>query len=48
MQDIPIRLYDTAGLRESENPIEREGIDRATRVMQDADVVLMMTDTAWS
>ncbi|MCZ6773427.1 MAG: tRNA uridine-5-carboxymethylaminomethyl(34) synthesis GTPase MnmE [Proteobacteria bacterium] len=46
IRDVPIRLYDTAGLRESDNPIEREGIDRALRIMQDADIVLMMTDTA--
>ncbi|MCZ6895815.1 MAG: 50S ribosome-binding GTPase, partial [Gammaproteobacteria bacterium] len=46
IHDVPIRLYDTAGLRESDNPIEREGIDRALRIMQDADIVLMMTDTA--
>ena len=46
IRDVPIRLYDTAGLRESDNPIEREGIDRAMRIMQDADIVLMMTDTA--
>ena len=46
MRDIPIRLYDTAGLREADNPIEREGIDRANKVMYDADILLMMTDTA--
>ena len=46
IRDVPIRLYDTAGLRESDNPIEREGIDRAMRIMRDADIVLMMTDTA--
>lgn len=44
IHDIPVRLYDTAGLREATDQIEREGVDRATRAMDDADVVLLVTD----
>ena len=44
IRDIPVRLYDTAGLREAANRIEAEGIDRAARAMNDADVVLVVTD----
>ena len=44
IHDIPVRLYDTAGLRTAANGIEREGINRAARTMEDADVLLMVTD----
>ena len=29
LRGIPVRINDTAGLRESENPVEREGVRRA-------------------
>ncbi|MBP7205586.1 MAG: tRNA uridine-5-carboxymethylaminomethyl(34) synthesis GTPase MnmE [Candidatus Cloacimonetes bacterium] len=35
-------LYDTAGLRESANSIEREGIDRSRELMRQADLVLCL------
>ena len=35
-------LYDTAGLRESTDSIEREGIDRAKELMRDSDLVLWL------
>ncbi|HZJ88801.1 MAG TPA: tRNA uridine-5-carboxymethylaminomethyl(34) synthesis GTPase MnmE [Sphaerochaeta sp.] len=41
---IPIRLYDTAGLRESEDLIEREGIVRTERLIGDADLVVHLVD----
>jgi tRNA modification GTPase len=44
IRDIPVRLYDTAGLRTTTDPVEREGVDRAARAMQDADVLLLVTD----
>lgn len=36
----PVRLVDTAGLRESSDAIEAEGVERAERLIADADVVL--------
>ncbi|WEZ81927.1 tRNA uridine-5-carboxymethylaminomethyl(34) synthesis GTPase MnmE [Rhizobium sp. 32-5/1] len=39
-----VRLYDTAGLRETSEPIEREGIRRARSTLQDADLVLLLSD----
>lgn len=38
------RLSDTAGIRESEDPIERLGIERSHRVLQEADAVLLVVD----
>lgn len=40
---LPLHIIDTAGLRESPNPIEQEGIRRARQEMLHADVILLMT-----
>ncbi len=39
-----IELLDTAGLRESEDPIEREGVRRAREHLARADLALLVTD----
>ncbi len=41
----PIELTDTAGLRETADEIESEGIRRAKRVIEESDLVLWMTDS---
>lgn len=41
---IPIHLVDTAGLRESENLIEQEGVRRTHQALKQADVVLLLVD----
>ena len=41
---IPIRLFDTAGLRNSDNYVEREGIKRSRSLMDDADLVVYVLD----
>lgn len=40
----PIQLADTAGLRNSVDTIERQGIERAQRQVADADLVLLVLD----
>ena len=37
-------LMDTAGLRETEDPIESEGVQRANLAIQNADLVLLLFD----
>jgi tRNA modification GTPase len=37
---LPLHLFDTAGLRETEDPVERLGVARIRRVLEEADVVL--------
>ncbi|MGN6155478.1 MAG: tRNA uridine-5-carboxymethylaminomethyl(34) synthesis GTPase MnmE [Sphingomicrobium sp.] len=44
LSGIPIRLTDTAGLRESNERVERIGIDRALKLVDLADVVLWLGD----
>ena len=41
---LPLRLIDTAGLHESQNPIEQEGILRARRSCEGADLLLVVLD----
>jgi tRNA modification GTPase len=41
-----VRLHDTAGLRETSEVVEREGIRRARIAMQDADLVLYVQDSS--
>ena len=39
----PVRLVDTAGLRETDDAIEGEGVERARELMSRADVVVRLT-----
>ena len=41
---IPVRLIDTAGIHDTDNPIEQQGIDRALKMQQTADLVLHVLD----
>jgi len=44
IEGIPVRLFDTAGLRDAENAIEREGIKRSRDLMRDADLIVYVLD----
>jgi len=41
-----IRLVDTAGIRESEDTIEKIGIERSMRSLEDADIVIALFDAS--
>ena len=45
---IPVRLTDTAGLREAENPIEQEGVKRTKDELSKADLRLFLIDGSLS
>jgi len=44
LDGLPIHVIDTAGLRESEDPIEQEGIRRAWDEIGRADLILLLID----
>ncbi|MCK5913915.1 MAG: tRNA uridine-5-carboxymethylaminomethyl(34) synthesis GTPase MnmE [Desulfuromusa sp.] len=46
IDDIPVRLIDTAGLHESTDVVEVEGIGRAEKKLTSADLVLMLIDSS--
>lgn len=43
---LPIRIVDTAGLRHTDDPVEREGVKRARDQLVKADLVLWVCDAA--
>ena len=43
---MPLHIIDTAGLRESADIVEQEGIRRAWQAIENADVILLVTDAA--
>src|SRR6202165_1739988 len=44
LDGYPVTVIDTAGIRETEDPIEQEGVRRARARAADADLVLWMVD----
>jgi tRNA modification GTPase len=44
LRGYPVVLVDTAGIREAEDPVEREGVDRALRRAKQADLTLWLDD----
>jgi tRNA modification GTPase len=41
---IPLIAVDTAGVRETEDPLERAGVERALRIAEEADLILYVAD----
>jgi tRNA modification GTPase len=44
IEGIPVRMFDTAGIREGEGLVERLGIERSFQAMADADVTIVVID----
>ena len=44
IEGIPLHIIDTAGLRETEDEVERIGIERTWQEIEKADVVLLLVD----
>jgi tRNA modification GTPase len=44
VEGIPVRLYDTAGTRDTGDPLEREGMRRTAEVVRGADLVMYLVD----
>lgn len=44
INNIPISLIDTAGLRETTDTVEIIGVERSRRIMADADLVVLLLD----
>ena len=43
---VLLRLIDTAGLRETEDEVERLGVERSRRAMEEAELILLVRDGA--
>jgi tRNA modification GTPase len=46
LEGVPVRLVDTAGIRDSSDLVERLGIERTERAMADADLTLVVLDSS--
>jgi tRNA modification GTPase len=46
LSGVPVRLIDTAGIRETEDVVESMGITRSRSAIADADVVLLVLDNS--
>ena len=46
IEGVPLHIVDTAGLRETNDIVEQEGVRRAKAVMQEADRILLVVDLA--
>lgn len=44
LRGIPFRITDTAGLRETQDAVEREGVERARHAITQADVIVHVID----
>jgi len=42
--NLTLRLTDTAGMRETEHPVERAGVERSVAAMKGADLILVVVD----
>ena len=43
---VPLRLIDTAGLRNTDDPVEKLGVERSRRAMEEAGLILVLIDAS--
>lgn len=44
LQGIPLKIIDTAGIRETENEVEKIGIEKSRKITKEADLVIAIFD----
>jgi len=44
IEGIPVRLIDTAGLRDADETVEKIGIQKSRKIMEEADIILYLID----
>lgn len=44
LNGLPLRLVDTAGIRDTDDPVEKFGVERSKQALADADLILLLLD----
>ena len=44
IQDVPLKIIDTAGIRDTDNKVEAIGVKKAIKLIEDADLVIAVFD----
>src|SRR5699024_7179840 len=42
VRGVPLKLVDTAGIRETEDIVEKIGVDRSRKVLEESDLILFV------
>lgn len=46
IKDIPLKIIDTAGIRDTDNAIEKIGVEKALKIAEDADLIIAIIDNS--
>lgn len=46
IRDIPIKLIDTAGIRDTENEIEKIGVEKSKKLVEESDLIIAIFDNS--
>lgn len=46
LDGIPIKITDTAGIRETDDTVERIGVEKSRQKIEEADLIILMLDTS--
>ncbi|MCB6745925.1 GTPase, partial [Anaerostipes hadrus] len=46
VRGVPLRLIDTAGIRETEDIVERIGVERSRKALKEADLILLVINSS--
>ncbi|MET3575876.1 tRNA uridine-5-carboxymethylaminomethyl(34) synthesis GTPase MnmE [Bhargavaea ullalensis] len=46
VRGVPLKLVDTAGIRETEDIVERIGVERSRKVLKEADLILLVLNSS--